>query len=508
MVDTNALPQIEIQTIVYDNSPGETWIDVLPNGESLVREKFIWSQPNSNPTRQGWDVQTEAWSNHVPWGAPNVAKSRRPVPHRVDAFENPTKQADEIKKLLKKVLEDKVRMHKGLDDNESDYRILLRQMETLQRTILGDAQKELDEVNTELSTIIQQVFPGYIIDFDPKSDEGIDKNISFFKADAQLLMGPEDGYLSTIERQGSGARRTLLWSALKYISESEDRAKIALNTNVRPHLLLLDEPEICLHPNAIREACNVLYNLPTHGNWQVMLTTHSPVFIDLSKDNTTIVRVEREQNGSIKGTTVYRPDQLALTDDDKLNLKLLNIYDPYVAEFFFGGKTIIVEGDTEYTALKYVIQAKPEQYRDIHIIRARGKATILSLMKILNHFGATYSILHDSDKPMTDGGRANPAWTINQSILETYRAKPNHVQVRLLASVTNFEKAYFNDEAKTDKPYNALRKLSDNPTFFATVEQLLKCLINHTVAPPSNCLEWSSMEQLSAAVVNINGAGS
>lgn len=45
---------------------------------------------------------------------------------------------------------------------------------------------------------------------------------------------------------------------------------------------------------------------------------------------------------------------------------------------------------------------KPGIYKDVHIIRARGKATIFSLVKILNHFGSRYSILHDSDTREND----------------------------------------------------------------------------------------------------------
>src|SRR5690606_32250223 len=140
---------------------------------------------------------------------------------------------------------------------------------------------------------------------------------------------------------------------LKYISETERPAK-ADDQPARPHILLIDEPEICLHPNAIREACKVLYDLPSLGNWQVMVTTHSPIFIDFSRDNTTIVRVERNHKGDVGGTTIFRPEKAKLDDDDKINLKLLNICDPYVAEFLFGGKVIIVEGDTEYTAFNYI----------------------------------------------------------------------------------------------------------------------------------------------------------
>ncbi|MFC0514505.1 AAA family ATPase [Mucilaginibacter angelicae] len=150
-----------------------------------------------------------------------------------------------------------MKQHTGFEDQESAYNILLKKVEILQQAIAAEADREIKEINRELSRMIGQVFPNYKVDFDPRTAEGIDKTISLFKGDAQLLMGSEDGYMSSIEKQGSCARRTLLWSALKYISETKSK-KNDDGTPVRPHLLLLDEPEICLHPNAIREACNVL----------------------------------------------------------------------------------------------------------------------------------------------------------------------------------------------------------------------------------------------------------
>lgn len=269
-------------------------------------------------------------------------------------------------------------------------------------------------------------------------------------------------------------------------------------------MLLLDEPEICLHPNAIREACNVLYNLPAGGTWQVMITTHSPVFIDFSRNNTSIIRVEKNDAGEIKGTTVFRPKKAKLDADDMANLKLLNLCDPYVAEFFFGGKVIIVEGDTEYTAFNYIKNKKPELYKDIHIIRARGKATIVSLVKILNQFGANYSVLHDSDRVLAkDGIKKSPAWGNNPNILNSVAASPEGTKVRLLASLPNFEEAYFGEEIKLDKPYNALQTISTDAAKFAIVEQLLKSLINHEEAVPPNCSEWSTIEQLETDLLAV-----
>lgn len=495
-INPDNLPEIELHTIVYENTPGEKWITVLENGEYLIRERWKWENEGA-PIRQGWDTETNSWSDQRPWGAPNVANAGRPEPHKVDAFDPPEVQAEAIKKILMEELNERVKNMKNAnqEEAENEYHQLLGKVKDLQKKIVEEAQEQIDEVNDKLSTLIEKVFPNYKIDFDAKPEDNLDKTINLFKSDPQLLMGPEGGYFSTVERQGSGARRTLLWTALKFISENNQKGKEAAAS--RPHLLLIDEPEICLHPNAIRDACSVLYDLPNTGNWQVMVTTHSPIFIDFSRDNTTIVKVEKNADGAIQGTTVFRPDKAQLDNDDKRNLKLLNLCDPYVAEFFFGGKVIVVEGDTEYTAFNYIKASNPEAYKDIHIIRARGKATIVSLVKILNHFGSSYSVLHDSDTPSTaNGAMANPAWGNNPNILAAIAAKPVGTQTRLLASLPNFEQAYFGEVIATEKPYNALRTITEQPAKFAIVETLLQSLINHNADIPNNCVEWTTIDDL------------
>lgn len=508
-IDPDNLPEIELHTIVYDNSPGEQWIDQLPNGELLVKERWIWAN-EGKPKREGWDVILREWSTKVPWGAPNVANSRRPEPHRVDAFDSPEEQAKAIKDLLMQALNERVKKLKTNNpegEELNDYQKLIDQVKALQKKIVGEAQEQINAVNAELTGILQKVFPKYKIDFDAKPEDNLDKTINLFKADAQLLMGPEDGFLSTVDRQGSGARRTLLWTAIKFISENNQKSKDDETQISRPHVLLIDEPEICLHPTAIRDACSVLYELPQSGNWQVMVTTHSPIFIDFSRDNTTIIKVEKTEAGDIKGTTVFRPDKANLDDEDKKNLKLLNLCDPSVAEFFFGGRVIVVEGDTEYTAFKYIKTQKPFEYKDIHIIRARGKATIVSLIKVLNHFGSSFSVLHDSDRPKikTKKGKemANPAWGNNPSILAELSKKPAETKTRLLASLPNFEEAYFGEAAEEEKPYNALKTLETHPDRFDTIETLLKALIDYESALPNNCMEWSSIEDLHEKVTAI-----
>lgn len=504
--NSDELPEIELHTIVYDNSPGAEWIETLPTGESLVKEQWKWPQAGA-PVRRGFIVSEKRFANDndtekVPWGAAGVANSRRPQPHRVDAFASPEEQAKAIVKLLMNAIKERVKAHTAdsKKNKDSDYAKLLTTIVRLQKKIVDESQEQIDTIQNSLTKQINQVFPGHCVVFDAKPEDDIDKTINLFKADSQLLMGPTSGYLSTIDRQGSGARRTLLWTALRLLAESSGKNK---SNTERPHVLLIDEPEICLHPNAIREACSLLYSLPeVTKNWQVMVTTHSPCFVDFSRDHTTIVRVERLQGGRVSGTTIFKPENAKFTDIDKEELKLLNMCDPYVAEFFFGGRTVIVEGDTEYTAFKTVILLEPKKFEGIHIVRARGKATIVLLAKILNQFGTPYAILHDSDRPtyINKKGevKVNSAWTNNKTIKET--ASLAKADVRIVASVPNFEEAYLNKECAKEKPYNALMKIKSDDSVKSTVEQLLDALVDFEKSLPNGAVQWDNIDSLKKIV--------
>ena len=488
-VDAGNLPTIELHTIVYNDAPGDRWLNPAASGEWLIREKWTWDSPSKDPKRQGFDTHKNDWDDQVPWGAPNVANSRRPLPHRIDAFATPDKQAAEITKLITSLLKEKLSEIKSEpNQDKSDYELVLDKIKDLQTKVVQATEIEIKVIEDEISGYLGKLFPKHKIKFDAKPEADLESAYQPFKNTTDLLMGPENGYFSTIEHQGSGARRTLLWATLKYLSETQDEK------GSRPHVLLLDEPEICLHPSAIREARDILYELPTSGNWQVMITSHSPIFIDLSKDNTTIIRVFRESDSEVKSTTLYRPERAKLDDNDKKNLKLMNICDPYVHEFFFGGRQIIVEGDTEYTAFSIIKEIYPDEYSDVQIIRARGKGIIPSVAKVLKQFSTSFFILHDTDKKQTANGKKNPAWGMNNTIAALLE---DDGKVNLVACKTCFETAIFGKEVRDEKPYNALTKIRTDENAKNRVKSLLDYLVGvEGTVLPNNCIHWTKIEQL------------
>lgn len=504
-VNPDSLPEIELHTAIIDveNLPGQSWID-RTSGENIVRERWIWQQPGKGGgKRQGFDVASNTWVEKVPWGAANVANANRPLAHRIEAFASPEEQAEQVKALLLKSIKEQIKAlplteKDGDSEKPSPYGELLGKIGSLQKRVVSEAQAEIESVENALTEFVSEIFHGYKVKFDAKPEENLASALNFFKAEAELQMGHADGHFSPIQRQGSGARRTLMWAALKYLAETGKKSPTG-----RQNLLLLDEPELCLHPNAIREACKTLYSLADSGSWQIMITTHSPVFIDLSRDNTTVVRVERDNSNNVKGITVFRPDRVRLSEIDKVELKLSNLFDPYLAEFFFGGRIILVEGDTEYTVFRYLIaQANNAILNDIHIVRARGKITISLLAKILNQFDASYSILHDADNPVTiRNGKeiVNPAWTNNLRIYGEFKnAKPG--RARLVANVPDFEGAIFGSSVTKEKPSTAYQKLQCDEEAVKNAHELLQALIDFSRPVPEKCVEWNSLEELQKRV--------
>lgn len=106
-----------------------------------------------------------------------------------------------------------------------------------------------------------------------------------------------------------------------------------------------------------------------------------------------------------------------LHDDEKMYIKMLLKVDDYVAKVFFTRKVLIVEGDTEEVVIRETIEwlsneQKLDIYQNWQIIKARGKAAIISLVKFLKAMGVEPLVMHDSDIG-TQG-----AEVFNQPILE------------------------------------------------------------------------------------------
>ena len=246
------------------------------------------------------------------------------------------------------------------------------------------------------------------------------------------------------------------------------------------YMLLIDEPETALHPAAVRAAKEHLYSLADDAGWQVMLGTHSPAFVDPLKNHTTIVRLHRPE--AHLPPNVYRSDGIMFSDVEKQNLKSLLAFDVSVAEMFFGSRVVIVEGDTEFAAFTEVMNSDAAAfplYNQPLILRARGKATISTLIKMLAHFKIDFAVLHDIDAPKTAGGaRRNGAFTVNTTIVNAIAAaRQGGQKVVHRCSCPNFEQQHGMNLPDKDKPFESWKTIRDDASARASVRAVLDLLL-------------------------------
>ena len=504
----------------------EKWKEETDDGLLLVRSKWEWPTEGGKPIRSTWDPEIQDYADDgKAAGLDTVFNSRLPKPFRIGSLDNPE---EEHKKLLNLVLEPIINKYKEIIENkESDLSKKIKELEILANNPISELRNDIDKIQKQINSSYCKIF----------SSSGIHLNIGIgdigFDPAKSLLSGSridisETGNSARWDQQGTGSQRALFWSILQVRSElsrasdikkelqklekelqkleskekqsQKDKDKIQdirdqLSQNASSdfflpgYMLLIDEPETGLHPSAVRAAKEHLYNLASEAGWQVMLSTHHPAFVDPIKDHTTIVRLHRLDKHL--EPNIYKSETINFSDDELANLKALMVFDSNVSEIFFGDKVVIVEGDTEFAAFHEIMNSNPEDYpvsqRPL-IIRARGKATITILVKILSHFKIDFSVLHDIDSPkISSGGKANSAYSINKTISDTVtEARKAGLNVTYRCSCPNFEIHHQMDLPSKDKPFRSWKAVQEQGNVRSSIETVLKELISVCNDIPSN----------------------
>lgn len=144
-----------------------------------------------------------------------------------------------------------------------------------------------------------------------------------------LLSGGAAGTAIPISRQSSGLAQLALFAFGL-------RALVDQRPDV---LLLLDEPELSLHPHAQRALASRL----REEAGQALIATHSSNILDRA-DPRHVVRLKETANGVQPATAG------AITDAEAA--RLMRISDPRTAEAFFARRAIMVEGESDHVAVR------------------------------------------------------------------------------------------------------------------------------------------------------------
>lgn len=421
---------------------GEKWIYKNNDKQDVIKYKWRWEKSGVKGEKYSWCDKEGKWEKGGMGGWDSKIASCIPVPLKISPFDDSIQLENKIVELLTSAVKENVK------NDQSKVAKLLDQVNDLANEVKKQIAEELNKTTSRLQKNLNEVFPEHNVDIAPQADKiEVDKILA---TGTHLNVAGNDGKYYPLANQGSGLQRAFLWSAIEALADT-GKMKSGRSTieSEKPKMLLVEEPESFLHPPAVRLAREALYKIAELDNWQVMITTHSPIFIDVSKPHTTIIRVEKNEGA----TKIFSTEKAQFSDKERKRLQMIRNCHPTINEFFFANKVILVEGDTEQVTFS---QVKEER---VTIINCRGKANIPMFEKILNHFGVEYIAVHDLDTPKSkrDGKFIkNSMWTINEKIIEEANKGLNG---KVIVNIPDFERQFFGYLQSGDKPYNAILEL-------------------------------------------------
>lgn len=245
-----------------------------------------------------------------------------------------------------------------------------------------------------------------------------------------------------VTQYGLGLQRHLVYTLIKIASqiEKETEEESDNKKDFLPDftLILFEEPELFLHPTQ-QEILNVgLRNLASEENYQVLVTTHSPIFVSRNiEEVSSIIKLKREEaitrifqitkekrDELIKSNNEFfvmlksKLDDPQVDDETKKNIKkmigeteeerrlgeesirYLSWLDSERCCAFFADIVLICEGATEKVFIDYLIRNRVQKLneRKIYVLDAMGKYNIHRYMNLLKELGIYHSVLMDKDK--------------------------------------------------------------------------------------------------------------
>lgn len=267
--------------------------------------------------------------------------------------------------------------------------------------------KKIDSISEYLNSILK------MISFVSNNNLEVDFEHNIMEFIPRLIELKDKNNIS-VNKMGSGIRYSsyiyfeLLNIIMQTIKGKND--SITVSNNGKKYLsifILLDEPEIHLHPYMQRSVINDIRKIIENRDskflkllkevfdidyifGQLIVVTHSPNII--SNDFHEIIRIDY-QNNNIKA---YTDDNSNLNNVDEKNFKLLG---DKIKEIFFSKACILVEGSTERITIPIFAKELEINLDDLNIgiIQADGGKTIPSVSKVLEHFGIKTVSIVDSD---------------------------------------------------------------------------------------------------------------
>ncbi len=371
---------------------GVLWVRVVATGTAKTSTK---SEVYDHEKYKGEGVP-EDWRGY-PTGLPQAVNALLPEPLYIEAMDDigedlgRAKAGTTIKGLLDEIMEPVLKAHDELNTA----------LQTIRHILASDGENRsghLVEFDQEATKALEHFFPGLTLDLDLQV---VDVK-EFFKAGDLHVTDRLTGDRRKFDQVGTGAQRAIQMSLIRYLAQT----RLAGVENPTRRLLLIDEPEIYLHPQGIRRIRQALLKLSQSG-FQVVFSTHSPLM--LNRDNaadTVIVRKEKEL-GVITHKPLRHAVHAALVDASHQSRTLFELGN--LADIYFSERVILCEGKTDRRLLPLAYEklyGQPMELDHTTVLSLGSCSDIPKALPVLKAMGIKACAVVDLDFAFVEARKA------------------------------------------------------------------------------------------------------
>ncbi len=339
------------------------------------------------------DPSDEEWKPN-PTGIDQAIQALFPEPIHIGAMENSeedvskNKSTTTIGKLLSEIL---VPVQENYTDTVQQALDDVRNLLEVDGTERATELSEFDEaVNGKLDSI----FPGISIKVHIPAPELKD---IFSKGTIKVYEN------TTISRDvsalGNGAQRSIQMALVRHLADIKRSSGEQLSNTI----LLIDEPELYLHPQAIEILRDALKTLSNQG-YQVVFSTHSPFMITSKDVENTLLIIKNNSRETKKRVTLKEAIPRVEREDPSQLSRIFSLSNS--SNILFSERVILAEGTTEnrlLPSLVYNITSKTLGLHKVALVPMGGSTNTRKMMDVLNVMDIPTKALLDLDYALLNG---------------------------------------------------------------------------------------------------------
>ncbi len=201
--------------------------------------------------------------------------------------------------------------------------------------------EELDLFERGLNQKLRPLFPSVHVHLDIPSP-----TLHTFLSTAKLnVLDEDDGFERNIRSMGAGSKRAIQMALVRYLDEVKSHHH---NYHLSRTLLLIDSPELYLHPQAVELVRVALKNL-SHEGYQVVFATHSAQMVTSDDVSTSLLIRKDKTRGTFMRRRMEDAVHSVITDAQSQLQMLFSLSNSN--ELLFADYVLLTEGKTEWRVL-------------------------------------------------------------------------------------------------------------------------------------------------------------